>query len=493
MTWKQRSMQDLTRMRPCRRQIPAAAGMVACQLLLAVALWSVPSAALAQPLLRCGQPVTGQLGAGGVDVYRLEQWVGDRVLVEAVDTSGNLGLLRLRARLADGTIQGETCRGSLPLKTAIGLVSVSDCFPNLTADQIGQYTVTMNVVSKSPGNCGRRLVCGSSLTATAVVPGEVDAYTFPAYVAGEVVTLKVLAAAANKFAISLRVFDPDGDPVPVPGTTTCVSAATMALPRRGEYTVLVSACAGQLTGSYALSFEPPACIAITIGNAVAPVDRTAAFSVFLHTLGETVVAVRNDIDFKRAVPIAATDNGTPACRVNPDINKPDTIFAFRPDGCAPGVDCTGIRATVFATGNVDPIPDGLALYTCSVRPAVTAVIGTLYPLTCAGAGANITAAQPVPVLCSDGTVLAAVSACPGDCSDDGQVTVDELLTGVGIALGALPVTRCPVFDTNGDGMVAIDELLKAVDSALTGCEPSPTPVPVDAALTQPVSLQADRG
>jgi hypothetical protein len=476
VTWKQRGARALL------DRIP--------RLLLAGALLSIPSVVLAQPLLRCGQPVAGQLGAGGVDTYSIEQSPGDRVLVEAVDTSGNLGLLRLRARSVDGTIQ-ETCSGSLALKTAIGLVSVSDCIPNLTNDQMEPYTVGMSVVSDSPGNCGRRLLCGSSITATAAVPGEVDAYTFQAY-AGEVAAPRVLAGAANKFATRLRVFDPDGIAVPVPASTTCDSTATVTLSRPGLHTVLVSACAGRLTGAYTVSFESPACpIALTIGNAVAPTDRMAAFRVFLHTLGQTVFALQNDIDFRKAVPILATDRGTPACRVNANINKPDTSFAFRPDGCTPGVDCTGIRAVVFAAGNVDPIADGSELYACVVRAAATAAIGTSYPLTCAGASANTTTAQSVPGFCSDGTVLAAISACPGDCSDDGQVTVDELLTGVNMALGTLPVTQCLVFDANGDGTVTIDELLEAVSSALTGCE-LPSPVPVDAGPTQPASLQADR-
>ncbi|MFI5367220.1 MAG: hypothetical protein ACHQ4J_16540, partial [Candidatus Binatia bacterium] len=52
---------------------------------------------------------------------------------------------------------------------------------------------------------------------------------------------------------------------------------------------------------------------------------------------------------------------------------------------------------------------------------------------------------------------------------DGSVTVDELLTGVDIALGSAPITDCPSFDSNGDGAVTIDELLVAVNHALSGC------------------------
>lgn len=61
------------------------------------------------------------------------------------------------------------------------------------------------------------------------------------------------------------------------------------------------------------------------------------------------------------------------------------------------------------------------------------------------------------------------SACPGDCSGDGTVTVDEIITGVNIALGSLPVANCLAMDTNGDGEVTVDEILQAINAALNGC------------------------
>lgn len=59
------------------------------------------------------------------------------------------------------------------------------------------------------------------------------------------------------------------------------------------------------------------------------------------------------------------DRGTrPACTGGPD--GPAVAFAFYPDGCAPWRDCTGIRARVMDLGPVVPIPDGAALYMCTV-------------------------------------------------------------------------------------------------------------------------------
>lgn len=67
------------------------------------------------------------------------------------------------------------------------------------------------------------------------------------------------------------------------------------------------------------------------------------------------------------------------------------------------------------------------------------------------------------------TTLMPASACPGDCNKDGEVTIDELLTSVAIALGNADAGSCPACDLNGDGAVSIDELLSAVNSALNGC------------------------
>jgi hypothetical protein len=68
-------------------------------------------------------------------------------------------------------------------------------------------------------------------------------------------------------------------------------------------------------------------------------------------------------------------------------------------------------------------------------------------------------------------------ALAADCNGDGEVTIDELLIGVNIALGARPLSACPAFDLNGDGEVTIDELLVAVNIALGGPPPA-TPTPI---------------
>jgi hypothetical protein len=58
--------------------------------------------------------------------------------------------------------------------------------------------------------------------------------------------------------------------------------------------------------------------------------------------------------------------------------------------------------------------------------------------------------------------------CVGDCDGEGNVTVDEILRMVNIALGA-SIDDCRAGDANGDGDVTVDEILTAVTNALDGC------------------------
>jgi hypothetical protein len=71
------------------------------------------------------------------------------------------------------------------------------------------------------------------------------------------------------------------------------------------------------------------------------------------------------------------------------------------------------------------------------------------------------------------TPTATVSApCVGDCDGSGEVSIDELLSLVNIALGTTSLAACPAGDRDHDSTVTVDEILVAVDAALTGCIPA---------------------
>jgi hypothetical protein len=60
-------------------------------------------------------------------------------------------------------------------------------------------------------------------------------------------------------------------------------------------------------------------------------------------------------------------------------------------------------------------------------------------------------------------------SCVGDCDGSGDVTVNELITMVNIALGNTALSACPVGDADGSGEITVNEIIAAVNNALTGC------------------------
>ena len=126
------------------------------------------------------------------------------------------------------------------------------------------------------------------------------------------------------------------------------------------------------------------------------------------------------------------------------------------------------------TGQCEPANEGV---TCEGPTECTAQghcervdIGTGVRGLCLPGAA--TAPSPTPTattqLASSPTPLPPGS-CVGDCSGDGHVTVDEILTMVNIALGNAPLSDCSPGDANGDHQITVDEVLAAVNNALNGC------------------------
>ncbi len=60
-------------------------------------------------------------------------------------------------------------------------------------------------------------------------------------------------------------------------------------------------------------------------------------------------------------------------------------------------------------------------------------------------------------------------SCIGDCNQDRQVGVNELVTAVNIAIGRTPLDACDAADFDEGGTVTVNELVQAVRAALEGC------------------------
>lgn len=94
--------------------------------------------------------------------------------------------------------------------------------------------------------------------------------------------------------------------------------------------------------------------------------------------------------------------------------------------------------------------------------------GATYPITVAVNQAS-DGPVPVPLTASNGEVTIVGPMCPGDCNGDGQVSIDELLVAVNIALGTDATSPCAALSP--DGTVTITEVMAAVNAALNGCSP----------------------
>jgi hypothetical protein len=73
---------------------------------------------------------------------------------------------------------------------------------------------------------------------------------------------------------------------------------------------------------------------------------------------------------------------------------------------------------------------------------------------------------PVPDICRGAPCESRRPPGAGDCNANMEVSLGEVLTGVGIALGGRDMDDCTRFDPNHDRNVSIDELIMAVEASM---------------------------
>ena len=129
-------------------------------------------------------------------------------------------------------------------------------------------------------------------------------------------------------------------------------------------------------------------VSVDVGSATGKPGEQITVEVTLHTAGFAVAGVQNDISF---LPVIVSLVG---CAVNPAIGKDLTQF---------GLSFAGLRAIILGD-NVDPIPDGALLYTCTFTVPPGALPGD-WPLTISRVVASSPFGEALPAQGSNGIVV----------------------------------------------------------------------------------------
>jgi hypothetical protein len=142
-----------------------------------------------------------------------------------------------------------------------------------------------------------------------------------------------------------------------------------------------------------------------------------------------------------------------------------------------GTYCRDLRSDLLSVGL--PLPQAVTDFVLEITSGGSATIDDIKFVDSASVPTCAPSPTPTPTPTATQTATATSKptktsgpgpfVCVGDCHEDGQVTVDEILMMVNIALGNTAVSACPAGDPNADDQVTIDEILTAVDNALNGC------------------------
>lgn len=166
-----------------------------------------------------------------------------------------------------------------------------------------------------------------------------------------------------------------------------------------------------------------------------------------------------------------------SCRGQGPKYGPDGQFCTADDGAPDAsISASNPAVTGQASAALVNFPDGS-------EPLQTAVSGS--PFSCSElargnpGGAQIVSAFAIADVPTIGPLAVTIQlaaqpneaqpSCAGDCNGDNEVTVDEIITMVNVALGSAQVASCPAGDTSGDGEITVDEIVAAVNKALQGC------------------------
>jgi hypothetical protein len=197
---------------------------------------------------------------------------------------------------------------------------------------------------------------------------------------------------------------------------------------------------------------------------IAAGSATDQFEPFAAVGGQGTVTVawydrRNDAANNRLIDVYATFSRDGGESFEPITRLTDVSFRPPP-----------ISGQPTPTGNFDPRASACYM---GEYIAATADSDFFYYAWGDNRGTVTSAAYPLgradPDVFFERRPVPPIAFCTGDCDGNGEVTVDELLIMVNIALGAAPITDCLMGDVRKDSQITVDEIVAAVRHALQGC------------------------
>jgi FlgD Ig-like domain len=195
---------------------------------------------------------TGQANAAAdYDVYRFTGNAGERVLLEAITTTGAMNSnVVLYPPIGPSLISTSTDRNEvqLPMSGTYTIV-VSD----LGVNDTGTYKLTMldlaGPLTSAADTDGGAIVSGDPKTGQAQTAPDFDAYTFTGAAGGHVLFAAVMTAGAMNTTMTL--YPPSGGPAEA--YTSSGDRLDWTLLTSGTYKLVVEDYNGQNTGGYAVS------------------------------------------------------------------------------------------------------------------------------------------------------------------------------------------------------------------------------------------------
>lgn len=150
-----------------------------------------------------------------------------------------------------------------------------------------------------------------------------------------------------------------------------------------------------------------------------------------------------------------------------DPITPTTVYlgTYSANGGVYRIDQQDVAPTLSPTATFMPT----ARPTETTRPTSTPISIATPPTTMTPPTTSSTATQTTAAPSTPTQVPPPHVGCTGDCNGTGEVTINELLLGVNIALGNMSAAACPAFGKGGEVAVTVADLVRAVGAALNGC------------------------